>query len=913
MSTPIKQIQTTDNVVHDIQGIEFITGTQTTSTNEWKGVTQVDELYHGMVINYKLPYAGTTNTNPNTGQTTCSTLELFDSDGNSLGAHPVYRNANTTITTHYPVNSVIRLVYDGNATGTQGSMNYTGAWKTADYDANTTTTVQQAPTTTNAYYPVIHKLATTTAKITTSVAFNTKFLVNASNGALKLNTTQLNPASSAATLTFPSGTGTLALEGHTHTWGDITNPPASYTPTSHTHSASDISGISDYANQNAFSNIKVGSTTIVADSITDTVEFVGSNVTITPDAANDKVTFGITSANVTSALGYSPSVVTVQTANVGFAAGTITVNNQTYNLKVPSIDIESDDNNTYDILAYEGSAPTDIIRYTTTMQMGRNKLKVDNKVYTFPSTGGTLALEGHTHTWTDVKNAPTAYTPTAHTHTIGQVYNGNSALSVNSSSTNVKMDGTASAGSGSALALANHIHPTDTSRAPIDSPAFTGYPTLANAPSVTMGVANKGYVDGLIGGITSFDYAVTSTLPASGTKGTIYLVGHTHGTNDIYDEYIYANNTWEKIGNTDIDLTNYSQVGHTHDYSKVSATSNLSSGITIGAITVDGATSTLYAPEQVQVDWDDADSSSVSYILNKPDAYTPTSHTHSTTVAEVVKDIDSSTVTVITSYPGSTSKLSTTSIYPAADVTAVTQINSSSDTVYSAASGQFLTSATGVTTSIYPAANLNAVTGVQAFTTSIYPASDISAVTNISKTTTTVYGTDSTTVYGSGQQSNVMSAPTVINGVLSWTLVTTSNGTSVSVANGTSTTVVNDVSYNTSSVRGDSTTVATGSLQVTKTSVRDSSVTVGTGAIETESSSVRDEGISVITSIDPTTTSIRGSSLTVATGDVTTTATGGTVLVGLGTPDTEVVSAGVTATYRDVIVAVSSNTDGQIM
>lgn len=44
-------------------------------------------------------------------------------------------------------------------------------------------------------------------------------------------------------------------------------------------------------NQNAFSNVKVGSTIIAADGKTDTLELVaGSNITITPDATNDKVT-----------------------------------------------------------------------------------------------------------------------------------------------------------------------------------------------------------------------------------------------------------------------------------------------------------------------------------------------------------------------------------------------------------------------------------------------------------------------------------------------------------------------------------------------------------------------------------------------------------------------------------------------
>ena len=44
-------------------------------------------------------------------------------------------------------------------------------------------------------------------------------------------------------------------------------------------------------NQNAFVNILVGSTTIAADTKTDTLTFVaGTNVTLTPDAANDKLT-----------------------------------------------------------------------------------------------------------------------------------------------------------------------------------------------------------------------------------------------------------------------------------------------------------------------------------------------------------------------------------------------------------------------------------------------------------------------------------------------------------------------------------------------------------------------------------------------------------------------------------------------
>lgn len=63
------------------------------------------------------------------------------------------------------------------------------------------------------------------------------------------------------------------------------------------------------------------------------------------------------------------------------------------------------------------------------------------------------------------------------------------------------------------------------------------------------------------------EYEVVTTLPeaSASTKGKIYLVAHSHGTNDIYDEFLTVQGgtasaptySWEKIGNTDIDLSNY--------------------------------------------------------------------------------------------------------------------------------------------------------------------------------------------------------------------------------------------------------------------------------------------------------------------------------------------------------------------
>lgn len=60
-----------------------------------------------------------------------------------------------------------------------------------------------------------------------------------------------------------------------------------------------------------------------------------------------------------------------------------------------------------------------------------------------------------------------------------------------------------------------------------------------------------------IAGVTQFDFQVVSSLPATGVKGTIYLVPNSGSGTNTKDEYIYVNNGWEKIGTTDVDLSGY--------------------------------------------------------------------------------------------------------------------------------------------------------------------------------------------------------------------------------------------------------------------------------------------------------------------------------------------------------------------
>ena len=98
------------------RGIEYIVGTHgTTATNVWTGVTTDSELYTGKCIAFYMTSEGTS---------TAATLNLTLSGGGTTGAKSVRIN-NSNVTTHFHVNSVIFLAYDGTY------------WKTFDYNSDT--------------------------------------------------------------------------------------------------------------------------------------------------------------------------------------------------------------------------------------------------------------------------------------------------------------------------------------------------------------------------------------------------------------------------------------------------------------------------------------------------------------------------------------------------------------------------------------------------------------------------------------------------------------------------------------------------------------------------------------------------------------------------------------------------------
>ena len=118
--------------------VEYIDGTQTTSTNIWTGVTKDSELYTGKTIVYRLPYANTT------GNNATLTLTFTNPTGSATsGAKPVYYTGGTRAVNHYAAGSIILLTYDGSS------------WRRADYNTNTNTFVTQSASTTDSWRKVL--------------------------------------------------------------------------------------------------------------------------------------------------------------------------------------------------------------------------------------------------------------------------------------------------------------------------------------------------------------------------------------------------------------------------------------------------------------------------------------------------------------------------------------------------------------------------------------------------------------------------------------------------------------------------------------------------------------------------------------------------------------------------------------
>lgn len=143
------------------------------------------------------------------------------------------------------------------------------------------------------------------------------------------------------------------------------------------------------------------------------------------------------------------------------------------------------------------------------------------------------------------------------------------------------MDGTASTGTAKRFALQDHVHPSDTSKAPIASPEFTGTPTAPTAATGTSNtqIATTEFVANTVGAMTSG----VSDVKVDGTSVvTNGIANITAGTGSSYPTM----NGTRALGSN----SGYARVDHVHpsDTSRVPTTRTvnghaLSANVTITA------------------------------------------------------------------------------------------------------------------------------------------------------------------------------------------------------------------------------------------------------------------------------------------------------------------------------------------
>lgn len=288
-------------------------------------------------------------------------------------------------------------------------------------------------------------------------------------------------------------------------------------------------------NQNAFSNVKVGTTTIAADSKTDTLTLAaGDNVTLEADATGDKVTINAAAPAYTGTAPIEVTGSTISHNTSGVTAGSKgDTTNQTPSwggtFKVPSGTV----NATGHMTAFADHNVTIPNTEASTSAAGlmskSDKSKLDgvatgaqvNVIETVKVNGTALAVTGKE---VDV-SVPTKTSEL--TNDSGFITQEDVPEGAAASTTTPKMDGTAAVGKETAFARGDHVHPTDTSRAPLASPTFTGTPksTTATKGTNTTQIATTEFVQTAIG--DKQDKLTFDASPKSGstnpvTSGGVY-------------------------------------------------------------------------------------------------------------------------------------------------------------------------------------------------------------------------------------------------------------------------------------------------------------------------------------------------------------------------------------------------------
>lgn len=177
----------------------------------------------------------------------------------------------------------------------------------------------------------------------------------------------------------------------------------------------------------------------------------------------------------------------------------------------------------------------------------------DNVTLTPNTTSDTITIAATDTTYSDATTSTHGLMSTADKTKLDGIQAGATAITVDSALSNTSTNPLQNKAINTALG----------NKANLASPTFTGTPK-APTPSASTNntqIATTAYVTSAIAtaisGISGISFEIVTSLPTTGDSGTIYLLSNSGTGTNVYDEYIYVNNNWEKIGTTDVDLSDY--------------------------------------------------------------------------------------------------------------------------------------------------------------------------------------------------------------------------------------------------------------------------------------------------------------------------------------------------------------------
>lgn len=374
--------------------------------------------------------------------------------------------------------------------------------------------------------------------------------------------TAVNAKASSSDLSSHTGSTTVHI-----TSTERTNWNAAKTHADSAHAPSNAE-----VNQNAFSNIAIGSTTIAADSKTDTLTLAGSNVTLTPDATNDKVTIGITQANVKSALGYTPANETT-VSNLSTLVGDAAVSEQISDAIANKSDVGHTHN--YAGSASAGGSATSAVKLDSSAGSTTQPIYFKNgkPVATSYSLGKSVPSDA-VFTDTKVTAVGNHYTPSGGTTTsasggtLTDITNSSSGVQV---VTGVTKDAAGHVTGVTSVALKSMNTNTDTKVTQTVTTTNAAYPLLLAPSGQTATATTTSYFDS---GVTLNPSTNTIAANISGSSATATKATQDASGNVIASTYATKselNSVSNLVGDTAVStqitnaIASKSDTGHTHD------------------------------------------------------------------------------------------------------------------------------------------------------------------------------------------------------------------------------------------------------------------------------------------------------------------------------------------------------------